>query len=58
MTPDPGSPFKIKRVIQQGGLELNGEKITDINVKISTSVEHNVKFGKRKFARIRFRKIS
>jgi len=52
------SKSEIKRVIQQGGLELDGEKITDIDAKISTTTEHDVKFGKRKFARIRFRNIS
>lgn len=51
------SKSEIRRVIQQGGLAVNGEKITDINTKISTNTQHDVKFGKRKFARISFRKI-
>jgi len=52
------SKSEIRRVIQQGGLTVNGEKITDINAKISTSDSHDVKFGKRKFAKLIFRKIT
>jgi tyrosyl-tRNA synthetase len=52
------SKSEIRRVMQQGGLTVNGEKIADINAKISTSDSHDVKFGKRKFAKLRFRKIT
>jgi len=52
------SKSEIRRVIQQGGLTVNGEKITDINAKISTADSHDVKFGKRKFAKLIFRKIT
>lgn len=49
------SKSEIRRVIQQGGLTLNGEKITDINAKINTDKIHDIKFGKRKFLRLQFR---
>lgn len=51
------SKSEIRRVIQQGGLTVNGERAGDINAKISTDAEYDIKFGKRKFARIRFRKV-
>jgi tyrosyl-tRNA synthetase len=51
------SKSEIKRVIQQGGLSVNGEKVTDIDAKISTAETYNVKFGKRKFVRLSFRKV-
>ncbi len=51
------SKSEIRRVMQQGGLTVNGEKVTDIHAKIETSQSHDIKFGKRKFARLRFRKV-
>ena len=51
------SKSEIRRVIQQGGLTVNGERAGDINAKIKTDTEYDIKFGKRKFAKIRFRKL-
>ncbi len=51
------SKSEIKRVIQQGGLVVNGEKVTDIDARISTAETYDVKFGKRKFVKLSFRKI-
>jgi tyrosyl-tRNA synthetase len=51
------SKSEIRRVIQQGGLSLNGEKVTDINAVIKTSEIHDVKFGKRRFMRIKFNRV-
>ena len=43
-----------RRLIQQGGVRINGEKITDIELKISIAAEEEcvVQAGKRKFLRI------
>lgn len=51
------SKTEIRRVIQQGGLTVDGQRIEDINAKISTSDSHDVKFGKRKFVKIRFHRV-
>lgn len=41
-----------KRMIQQKAVEINGEKILDINFKVSPDGEKVVKVGKRKFLKI------
>jgi tyrosyl-tRNA synthetase len=40
-----------KRVIQQGGVYLDGKRVEDINfqVKVGDGEEHILKVGKRKF---------
>lgn len=43
------SSSEIKRVIEQGGVELNGNKITDPYILIDFTKGTIVKFGKRKF---------
>lgn len=44
-----------KRIIKQGGVSLNDEKVTDINFEIefNTGDEHTLKVGKRNFARLK-----
>ena len=44
---------KIKRVIEQGGVEINGNKITDPFLIINFSNGTVVKFGKRKFYEVK-----
>jgi tyrosyl-tRNA synthetase len=41
-----------RRLIQQGGVQIDGKKITDIHYEISDNVECVLKVGKRKFLRI------
>ena len=43
-----------RRAIQQGGVKVNGEKISDENLEITCSGEHIIQVGKRRFARVRF----
>lgn len=49
-----GSKSEIKRLIQQKAIEISGEKVSDIGLKISPSdKEVIVKIGKRKFLKIK-----
>ncbi len=41
-----------RRSIDQGGVKLNGEKVSDVNLKLKTPGEYIVQNGKRRFARI------
>lgn len=41
-----------KRLIKQGGVKLNGEKIEDIQYMVSLEKEHIIQAGKRKFVKL------
>jgi len=43
-----------RRAIQQGGVKINGEKISDENLEIACSGEYVIQVGKRRFARVNF----
>ena len=43
-----------RRLIQQGGVSLEGEKVSDVELQIAASGEVLLKVGKRRFARVRF----
>ena len=43
-----------RRAIQQGGVKINGEKISDENLEIACSGEYIIQVGKRRFARVNF----
>lgn len=47
------SSAQLKRTIQQGGVELDGVKITDLNHKITIHGGEIIKFGKRTFRKLR-----
>jgi tyrosyl-tRNA synthetase len=61
MTPDEllfqtglvASKSEAKRVIQQGGVEIGGNRVTDTNEKISLENDMLVRVGKRKIVRVR-----
>ena len=40
------------RLIKQGGVKIDGNKITDRDYPVETEVEHIYQVGKRKFARV------
>jgi tyrosyl-tRNA synthetase len=40
-------------MVEQGGVKLNGEKISDKNLKISRGETVVVQVGKRKFSRVK-----
>ena len=41
-----------KRLIQQGGVQLDGEKISDFLADVDLTGEHVLKVGKRKFSKL------
>jgi tyrosyl-tRNA synthetase len=43
-----------RRAIQQAGVRVNGEKVSDESLELGCSGEYVVQFGKRRFARIAF----
>ncbi len=45
-----------RRAIQQGGVKVNGEKISDENLEIVCQGEYVIQVGKRRFARVIFLK--
>ncbi len=47
------SRSEARRLIQQGGLTVDGEKVTDVDSKIPSKNEFVIKAGKRKFLRVR-----
>jgi tyrosyl-tRNA synthetase len=47
-----GSKGEAKRLIKQGGVTLDGEKITDINYMITPGIEAVLRVGKRGFLKI------
>jgi tyrosyl-tRNA synthetase len=40
------------RMIQQGGVKIDGERVEDSKLSIEFGVEHIYQVGKRKFARV------
>jgi len=46
------STSEVKRLIKQGGLYINNERIDDENLKVSVAGEKLVRLGKRRFFRI------
>lgn len=47
------SGSEARRLIQQGGVRWDGEKIEDVNTLLSLDEEHTLQVGKRKFLRVR-----
>lgn len=45
------SSSEIKRTIEQGGVEVNGQKVKDFNLQLKPQTTRVVKFGKRDFFR-------
>ncbi|MBM2838813.1 MAG: tyrosyl-tRNA synthetase [Deltaproteobacteria bacterium] len=50
------SNSEARRLIQQGGVSIDGSKITDINLKLTSGKEYLIKVGKRKFAKVKLKK--
>jgi len=47
------SKGEAKRLIEQGGVKINGEKISNVNAEIEVSGEILLQVGKRKFLKIK-----
>jgi len=43
-----------RRAIKQGGVKVNGEKITDENLEITCQGEYILQVGKRRFAKVMY----
>jgi tyrosyl-tRNA synthetase len=43
-----------RRAIQQGGVKINGEKVSDENMELECRGEFIIQVGKRRFAKVRF----
>lgn len=50
-----GSKSHVKRLLQQGAVEVNGEKIKDVNFKLNLDTEYRLRAGNKIFKRIKFR---
>jgi tyrosyl-tRNA synthetase len=48
-----GSKGEAMRLVSQGGVSIDGEKITDITSNINITGEHVLKVGKRKFIKLK-----
>jgi tyrosyl-tRNA synthetase len=48
------SKNEFKRLIEQGAIEVNGERISNIEFKISPSTEYHIKVGKKRFLKVIF----
>jgi tyrosyl-tRNA synthetase len=46
------STSEAMRMIEQGGVKLNGEKVSDKSLKLSSGGPFVIQVGKRKFARV------
>ncbi len=51
---DRYSSGDIKRMIEQGGVEIGGVKTTNLDAKIPSDSEVVIKFGKREFFRPKY----
>lgn len=49
-----GSTSEGRRMVQQGAVQIDGEKVVDINQMVSPKGELLIKVGKRRFCKIRF----
>lgn len=47
------SKGEARRLIMQGGIEINGERITDQNYRFTKTGEYTIKVGKKRFLRIK-----
>ncbi len=50
------SNSEARRLIEQGGVTVDGNKVTDIKSKLYSSKEYLIQVGKRRFARVRLMK--
>lgn len=47
------SNSEARRLIQQGAVRLDGERVRDVNLRLSAHASHLLQVGRRRFARIR-----
>ena len=57
--PVPGvNPEAMTRMIEQGGVRVNGEKVTDKAMKLGAGATYVLQVGKRKFAKVALRRAA
>jgi tyrosyl-tRNA synthetase len=49
------SSSQARRLIRQGAVEVDGQRITDVNHELATDREYLIRVGKRRFKKVRFR---
>lgn len=52
------SNSEARRLIQQGGVSVDGTKVTDVNTELAAGKEYLIQVGKRRFARVTLKKES
>lgn len=50
------SSSEARRLILQGGVSIDGTKVSDINLRLPTNKDYLIQVGKRRFAKISFKK--
>ena len=48
-----GSKSEARRLIEQGGVSIDGERVTDMNAPLPSGKEFVLKVGKRKFLKVK-----
>lgn len=51
------SNSEARRLIQQGGVSVDGNKVLDINADISSGKEYLIQVGKRRFAKVKLERV-
>ncbi len=46
------SKSEVRRLVQQGGIKLDGERVDDFNLIITPDREHVLQVGRRKFVKL------
>ena len=47
-----------RRLIEQGGVRVNGEKVSDKSLRLGAGATYVLQVGKRKFAKVALRKVA
>lgn len=50
------STSEARRLIQQGGISIDGNKVSDINQKLSANKDYLIQIGKRRFTKVTIKK--
>lgn len=48
-----GSKSEARRLLNQGAIRIEGEKVSDIDMKLSSGTEYIIKIGKRRFLKVK-----
>ena len=48
-----GSKSVARRLLNQGAIRIEGEKVSDMDMKLSSGTEYIIKIGKRRFLKVK-----